>query len=681
MNALARGESASLANSELSGLVGHWTFDDGTGADFSGRGNDGNLKGTWKFGPSPNGTRALILNGVDTFLEIPHDSSLDGTGELTLEVWVRPGVDLPNGNDYVLLTKGSAGEGYRIGWHAKGGYFCFSVNSQEVITSNGVGLNAGQWYALRVSYKNGTSVGKITLNQRDITFEVTPRLVRVNAANLIVGGGPVDEGSYFNGSLDELRIYNIIHSPENPLPGSLLIFSRDPGLLIGLLMLLLAMGAIVASYVVSSRGRRGLAILIFSGALVTPLFFNINGVTLFSLGKSLATQYSPGQTLPASFFLVVAMALVWGGYWVGRKVHFRRTPYDLPIALFVLVNGIALVVGWVRSPSFANLLSYFQVVAPLLAFYVAVNFLDRIKTMSRALYGMIGIAAIVAVPLLIQVLFAIRAGYPGWEVQAQVDHLWRFNIYQMYGYFPLALVAVTALALALYLRGSHTRKKAVFLLASVVVLSCLVLFLNSRAAIGMIGGVFLLEFVLLRFPRRAWILLALAAIGALVLFLGPTKDAIIPQWDDLLDIHGPGGVSNRLDNWGESLRIVSADPILGKAYVANLMTPAGVRVIKSHNQYFELAVKSGMISLLLFLILMGISLRRSYLLYRKATYDFSKAVGLGIFSWLITMVLIGNMVQGPFIQTFTALLGWFLIGVVEALFRMEQHGVKIREPR
>lgn len=62
-------------------LVGLWHFDEGTGStasDSSGNGNDGTLSGG-KFG------NALIFDGVDDYVHIPYDVSLDITGEITIE--------------------------------------------------------------------------------------------------------------------------------------------------------------------------------------------------------------------------------------------------------------------------------------------------------------------------------------------------------------------------------------------------------------------------------------------------------------------------------------------------------------------------------------------------------------------------------------------------------------------
>jgi hypothetical protein len=72
------------------GLVGWWRFDEGTGStakDSSEYGNDGTVYGaTWTDGKY---NKALSLNGINNYVEIPHSSSLSMT-DVTIEMWYYP---------------------------------------------------------------------------------------------------------------------------------------------------------------------------------------------------------------------------------------------------------------------------------------------------------------------------------------------------------------------------------------------------------------------------------------------------------------------------------------------------------------------------------------------------------------------------------------------------------------
>ena len=80
------------------GLVGYWSFDEGSGQnvyDAAGYGNDGTLASstdssdedpTWETGKVGG---ALEFDGVDDYVKIPDSSSLDIAEVITIEVWIK----------------------------------------------------------------------------------------------------------------------------------------------------------------------------------------------------------------------------------------------------------------------------------------------------------------------------------------------------------------------------------------------------------------------------------------------------------------------------------------------------------------------------------------------------------------------------------------------------------------
>jgi hypothetical protein len=71
--------------------VAAYDFDDGVGTllrDLSGHGNSGQIRGsTWGQGRFGG---ALVFNGVDDVVVVPHSSSLDLASAMTLEAWIHP---------------------------------------------------------------------------------------------------------------------------------------------------------------------------------------------------------------------------------------------------------------------------------------------------------------------------------------------------------------------------------------------------------------------------------------------------------------------------------------------------------------------------------------------------------------------------------------------------------------
>ena len=82
------------------GLVGYWSFNEGTGnaaMDSSGNGNTGMLLNgpSWSSGKSG---LALALDGANDYVEVSHAQSLNLSSALTVSVWV---------NNETLMDSGS----------------------------------------------------------------------------------------------------------------------------------------------------------------------------------------------------------------------------------------------------------------------------------------------------------------------------------------------------------------------------------------------------------------------------------------------------------------------------------------------------------------------------------------------------------------------------------------------
>jgi hypothetical protein len=94
--------TVSVAGSQLhaavpaSGLVGHWSFDEGAGtsaADGSGNGHTGSLQygAGWASGGSCKRGACLALDGVDDYVRVPDTAGLRLTGDVTISAWIKPG--------------------------------------------------------------------------------------------------------------------------------------------------------------------------------------------------------------------------------------------------------------------------------------------------------------------------------------------------------------------------------------------------------------------------------------------------------------------------------------------------------------------------------------------------------------------------------------------------------------
>ena len=206
------------------GMISAWVFDDGTARDVRGI-NDGIIHGA-SFGPGRIGD-AIDLNGVDNYVEIPHDSSMDtmSTG-YTISAWafIRSTQTTGTGIDH----GGVVFKGEGIGW---GPLFLFriaTINDTDMTwggCSDGVEgwfrtdgvYSAGEWAHFAL-VADGTTItgyanGEVFPSGQDNPRKVAaPYLVFPNEPIEIgVGrrvGGTDGNDSYTDGLIDEVSIWS-----------------------------------------------------------------------------------------------------------------------------------------------------------------------------------------------------------------------------------------------------------------------------------------------------------------------------------------------------------------------------------------------------------------------------------------------------------------------------------------
>ena len=188
------------------GLVGAWAFAEGTGtttADASGTGNVGTITGaSWttqgRYG------NALSFNGTNSLVRVADSASLDLASAMTLSAWIRPTASQTGWRSIVQRQA----DAYFLhasfdapGRPAGGGTFAGGVHYIGGPTANPV--NAWTYIALTYDgatlrlYVNGTQAAS-----RALTGAIQ------NVDNPLWIGGNSPYGEYFQGLIDEVRVYN-----------------------------------------------------------------------------------------------------------------------------------------------------------------------------------------------------------------------------------------------------------------------------------------------------------------------------------------------------------------------------------------------------------------------------------------------------------------------------------------
>jgi PKD repeat protein len=190
------------------GLVGAYTFDEGSGStahDISGNGNTATIVGAgWVTSGKYGG--ALSFNGTSSYLNINDSASLDLTNGMTVEAWVDP--TSVSGQEAVLIKEQPGGVVYGV--YGSNGSSVPSANitltggaSQNATSSSGLPLNS--WSFLAATY-NGSSLGLYVNGNLVKTTPVSGNIKTSSGALQI--GGYSGLGQYFKGMIDEVRIYN-----------------------------------------------------------------------------------------------------------------------------------------------------------------------------------------------------------------------------------------------------------------------------------------------------------------------------------------------------------------------------------------------------------------------------------------------------------------------------------------
>jgi hypothetical protein len=190
-------------------LVGWWNLDEGSGtvtADSSGNSNAGVLLNgaVWTTGKFGN---AVMFNGVDQYVSLSDSADLQvgGTNILTITAWIRRGTSTAAGGIVTKKVGGSPVGGYTL---AVGVSPC-TLNQIKAtkygvadICLGAVPTDMG-WHHLALVF-SGAGVIDYIDGIPDATDDDTRNFVS-NADAPAIGAGV--NGGYFNGSIDDVRIY------------------------------------------------------------------------------------------------------------------------------------------------------------------------------------------------------------------------------------------------------------------------------------------------------------------------------------------------------------------------------------------------------------------------------------------------------------------------------------------
>ncbi|MFZ3077795.1 MAG: DUF2341 domain-containing protein, partial [Candidatus Aenigmatarchaeota archaeon] len=203
------------------GLVGSWHFNDGSGnrtADSSGFGNDGtmygnmnttldaNLSSGWvsagKFG------NALVFDGVNDYVNISNSTSLSTSNPVGYSaiLWVKQVSATGSGGQTYLSKSWTNGFTFRSTVGASSPELLINEGSGCTITSTS-SFSLNTWHQVGFTYSSSGTV-IIFLDGLPDKNTTTCGTMSDGGTALSIGDDSHNPGRYFNGTIDEVRIYN-----------------------------------------------------------------------------------------------------------------------------------------------------------------------------------------------------------------------------------------------------------------------------------------------------------------------------------------------------------------------------------------------------------------------------------------------------------------------------------------
>ncbi|TSC52475.1 MAG: hypothetical protein LiPW41_245 [Parcubacteria group bacterium LiPW_41] len=191
------------------GVVGYWHFDEGTGTiayDASGRGNNGTLTNgpTWQVSTNCKAGMCLNFDGTDDYISTSSIPNL--TSEFSFSVWAKTPI-LQDSTYDTIISKFSSSP-YN-GWFLRHSpntnaiYFSFynAGSSYSVSTS---ALTANTW----IHYVGTFDGSNMKLYTNGLLSGTQVGSVGSATTNFAIGGNYGGPSETWNGSIDEVRVYN-----------------------------------------------------------------------------------------------------------------------------------------------------------------------------------------------------------------------------------------------------------------------------------------------------------------------------------------------------------------------------------------------------------------------------------------------------------------------------------------
>jgi len=186
-----------------------------TWRDMSGNNNNGTLTNGPTFSSANNGS--IVFDGVDDYINIPNNASVNPVSEITINLWLNPtSLETKTTSAIVCRNIITGTAGYDIYINSSGSINFFirtSNNSSFFITSSLNSIQNSNWYNITATYTSANTRIYINSSLNSISTSQTGNINQPTIDDLRIGMD-WNTARCFTGRIPTTQIYNRALSPS-----------------------------------------------------------------------------------------------------------------------------------------------------------------------------------------------------------------------------------------------------------------------------------------------------------------------------------------------------------------------------------------------------------------------------------------------------------------------------------